>query len=303
MRGIEEAIVNGPVVTDGAWGTELQRRGLPLGDCPDVWNLTQPQHVEEVARHYVEAGSQVILTNTFGANRIALSRHGLADKTEEINRVGLRISQQAAAGRAHVFASIGPTGWRMGGSAVTEADMYAAFREQADTLMQSGAEALVIETMTELTEARLALAASRETGLPVVVCLVFGIGDAPDGTLDGATPEQAAEMLTDAGADAIGMNCGNGAASMLPVCRRLRAATKLPLWIKPNAGLPYIVTGRAVYTQPEASFAQEALRLIEAGADFIGGCCGTTPASIRSLKQAVEANHSRFSSNAYRRSL
>lgn len=278
-----ELCAGGPVVTDGAWGTELQARGLPSGECPDAWNLTRSADVEAVARAYVEAGSRVILTNTFGANRIALARHGQAEQAEAINRAGVAISYRAAGEHARVFASIGPSGVAPG-----SADgLDRAFAEQARALAEAGAEALVVETMSDLVEAVIAVRAARETGRPVVACMSFSAGPEHDRTLAGVTPEQAAEALAAAGAQAIGANCGEGPAAMLPVCRRLRAATALPLWIKPNAGLPQLTEAGYVYSMTPQEFAELGLVLVEAGADFIGGCCGTNPAFICALVGAL----------------
>lgn len=287
-RFIQELCARGPVVTDGAWGTQLQARGLPVGACPDAWNLSHPECVAEVAEAYVNAGSQVILTNTFGANRLSLARYGLEERAEEINRLGAGISRRAAQGRASVFASIGPTGKMLAMGEVFPEELYAAFLEQAFALEAGGADALVIETMSDLAEAKIALDAAQSTGLPVVACMVFGAGREADRTIMGVTPEQAAEELTAAGADAIGTNCGNGPTQMLALCHRLRAATPLPLWVKPNAGLPEIVDGRAVYTMPPEAFAPQAAALVHAGASFVGGCCGTAPAFIRALKEALD---------------
>lgn len=287
---IEGLRAEAPVITDGAWGTQLQARGLPIGGCPDAWNLTHSDFVAEVAREYVRAGSRVILTNTFGANRFALERHGLSDRVVEINRAGVSLSRRAARSSVRVFASIGPTGRMLAVDDVTEGEVYAAFSEQAHALAEGGADALVVETMTDLEEARLAVKAARETGLPVVACMVFGAGQAGDRTLMGVTPEQAVEALTAAGADLVGANCGSGAAGLRPICERMGAVTSLPLWFKPNAGLPALEQGRAVYkTTPEA-FAEEAAALVKAGAVFIGGCCGTGPACIRALADALRVN-------------
>ena len=279
----------GPVVTDGAWGTQLQQGGLPVGACPDVWNLARPEKVEEVARAYVEAGSRVILTNTFGANRFILARHGLTGKTAEINRAGVEISRRAASGRATVFASVGPSGVMLMTGQVNEEELKAAFAEQVLALAQAGAEGIVIETMSDLAEAALAVAAARETGLPTVACMTFDSGAKKDRTMMGATPEQAAEQLAAAGADVIGSNCGQGVAGMVEVCRRLRAAADRPIWIKANAGLPEIVDGKTVYRQTPVEFASHVPRLVEAGASFIGGCCGTAPEFIRAVVKKLQA--------------
>jgi 5-methyltetrahydrofolate--homocysteine methyltransferase len=283
---IEQLAARSPVVTDGAWGTQLQARGLQPGECPDAWNLLAAERVEAVARAYVEAGSQVILTNTFRANRLTLAGHGLAEKTAEINRAGAAISRRAAEGRARVFASIGPSGKLLMTGETTEAELRAAFAEQAQALAEGGAEAILIETMSDLAEARLALEAARETGLAVVVSMVFDSGRNKDRTMMGATPEQAARELTEAGADAVGANCGSGIAAYIPICRRLRAATDRPLWIKPNAGLPELIEGRTVYRTTPEEFASYVPALIEAGASFIGGCCGTGPEFIRKIVES-----------------
>jgi methionine synthase I (cobalamin-dependent) len=277
----------GPVVTDGAWGTQLQQRGLPVGACPDAWNLTRPEKVEEVARAYVEAGSRIILTNTFGANRFVLARHGLADKAAEVNRAGVAISLRAAAGRALVFASVGPSGLMLMAGQVCEADLKAAFAQQAQAIAEAGADGIAIETMSDPVEASLATDAARAAGLPVVACMTFDSGAKKDRTMMGTTPEQAAERLTAAGADVIGANCGQGIAGMVDVCRRLHAATDRPLWIKANAGLPENVEGKTVYRQTPAEFADHASKLLEAGASFLGGCCGTTPEFIRALVERL----------------
>jgi 5-methyltetrahydrofolate--homocysteine methyltransferase len=283
---IRELTANGPVVTDGAWGTQFQSLGLPVGAFPDAWNLEQPEQVKAVARAYVEAGSQIILTNTFGANRLRLAEAGLDGKLRELNQHGVHLSRMAARDAARVFASIGPTGKMLLSGEVTPAEMQAAFEEQIAALAQAGPDALVVETMSDLDEARLAVTAARATGLPVVACMVFDSGKDKDRTMMGTTPEQAAAALAAAGADIIGANCGQGIAAFVPICRRLRAATDRPIWIKPNAGLPEIVGDRAVYRTTPAEFAAHAAALAAAGASFIGGCCGTTPDFIRALVEA-----------------
>lgn len=271
------------MVTDGAWGTELQARGLPVGEFPDAWNLTHPERVAEVARAYVDAGSQIILTNTFGANRIRLAENGLADRVGEINRRGVEISREAAGNRARVFASIGPSGKLLMSGEVTEQELSVAFAEQARALAAAGADALVIETISDLEEGRIAVTAACQTGLPVAASAVFDSGKDKDRTMMGNTPEQVAEAFTVAGADIVGANCGQGIAGFAAVCKRLRAATDRPIWIKANAGLPTLVEGRAVYEATPTEFASHVPELIELGASFIGGCCGTNPDFIRAV--------------------
>ena len=278
-----ETYVDRPGSERRGMGHPTPTAGLARGACPDAWNLTQPEKVEEVARAYVEAGSQVILTNTFGSNRFILARHGLADKVAEINRAGVAISRRAASGRAMVFASVGPSGVMLMMGQVSEDELKAAFAQQVQAIAQAGADGIVIETMSDPAEASLAAAAAHETGLPVVACMTFDSGAKKDRTMMGATPEQAAAQLAAAGADVIGSNCGQGIAGMVEVCRRLHAATDRPIWIKANAGLPENVDGKTVYRQTPAEFAAYVPQLVEAGASVIGGCCGTTPEFIRAV--------------------
>lgn len=284
---LESLLCDGPVLTDGAWGTQLQALGLPAGACPDPWNLERPEIVEHVPRAYVEAGSRIVLTNTFRANRIALALHGVSHSAVEINRAGVEISRRAAAGQALVFASIGPSGKMLLAGEVTEAELREAFEEQAGALAEAGADALLVETMADLTEALLALRAARQTGLPVVVSMVFDSGARRDRTMMGVTPEEAARALTDAGADVVGANCGQGIEGYIDICRRLRAATDRPLWIKANAGMPQLVEDQAVYPTTPDQFAACGPTLAEAGAAFIGGCCGTSPAFVQALQQEM----------------
>ena len=280
--GLEE-----PVLTDGAWGTALQQRGLGIGKCPDHWNLIHPDRVEQVARSYVDAGSKIILTNTFGASRLCLERYGLGDRTTEINSRGVEISKRAAAEQTLVFASMGPTGRMLAMGETGEEELQETFREQASLLAASGADGFVIETMSDLTEAVLAVQAARSTGLPVVACMVYESGRDKDCTMMGTTIEQATEALETAGADVIGANCGHGISGFIPICRRLRAATDRPLWIKANAGLPELVDGKASYNDSPGQFAEQAIELLELGTTFIGGCCGTDASFIRVLQERI----------------
>jgi methionine synthase I (cobalamin-dependent) len=282
-------LANGPVVIDGAWGTQLQARGLSDGHSPDEWNLSHPDRVEEVPRAYLEAGSQIVLTNTFQANRFALERHGLGDQVQAINREGVEISRRAVGSAACVFASMGPSGKMLLTGDVSEEELHNVFQEQAEALASSEPDALVLETMSDLGEAKVALAAAKRSGLPVVACMVFDSGKNHDRTMTGATPEQVAEELTRAGADAVGANCGQGPATYVEICRRMRQVCDTPLWIKANAGLPQIIDGQTVYTTTATEFASYGPALIEAGAQFVGGCCGTSPEFIKALKEAIQS--------------
>ena len=256
---------------------------------PDSWNLEHPERVEEVGTAYRDAGSRVILTNTFRSNPIALAASGLEGTTEALNRAGVAISRKAAAGQALVFASIGPTGKLLMTGDVTADEVRGAFARQALALAQAGADALLIETMSDIEEAGLALAAARETGLPVIVSFAFDSGRKHDRTMTGATPEQAARVAQEGGADAVGANCGAGPAAFAEICQRLRAACDLPVWLKPNAGLPKVVDGQVLYTESPEEFAASAVELLGGGAAFVGGCCGTSPQFIRALAKRAGA--------------
>lgn len=271
------------VLTDGAWGTQLQLRGLKNGESPDEMCLSRPDAVEAVAESYAKAGSHVILTNTFGANRFVLSKFGFDDKVVEINKSAVAISKKAAGNNALVFASIGPTGKLLINDKITADDIYNAFVEQATAIGNTEADAIVIETMSNLKEAVLAIKAARQTGLPVVACMVFDSGKEKDRTMMGDTIEKVVETLTSEGVDAIGSNCGQGITGFIPICRRMRELTDLPLWMKPNAGLPVFEDGKAVYKADPDDFAGYAKELVDAGANFVGGCCGTSPEFIRRL--------------------
>lgn len=280
-----------PVLTDGAWGTEFQRRGIRLGEPSDLWNLSRPEEVAAVASSYVAAGSEVILTNTFRSNRHALASHGAEAmaRLAEINGEGVRLSRQAAGDRARVFASIGPVGKLLAVGDITEDEVRAILREQVQALAEAGPDALLFETFSDLAEARIAVQVGRETGLPVVVSFAFDAGKNHDRTMTGVTPEAAGAALHDEGADAVGANCGAGPDAFVGLCQRLKAASGLPVWIKPNAGLPEIREGRAVYTMNPEDFAAFLPDLVAAGADFVGGCCGTDPTFIAAMARSRES--------------
>jgi methionine synthase I (cobalamin-dependent) len=277
-------LADGLLITDGAWGTQLQARGLPPGKTPDIWNLTHPEEVEAVARSYAEAGSQIILTNTFRANSVAMEACS-AIELDAINRAGVTLSRRAA-GQALVFASIGPTGKMLLSEEIDSEQVFAAFAAQSASLAAAGADALLVETMSDIEEARLAVEAARRTGLPVIVSFAFDSGKNKDRTMMGATPEAIATAMVEAGADAVGANCGVGVELAVPICQRLRAACDLPIWIKPNAGMP-TMEGTAIHYSTSAEFfASHYGALCEAGASFLGGCCGSTPDFIRALVDA-----------------
>jgi len=285
---IESLISSGPVVTDGSWGTQMQKRGLKRGECPDSWNLSHPERVLEVAQQYVDAGSRIILTNTFGGSRPALEKYKLGQKAVEINATGVEISKKAAGGSACVFASIGPTGLMLVTRETTEEELQGAFEEQAATQAQAGADGIIIETMIDVVEARIAATAAKQTGLPVIVSMVYDSGVNKDRTMMGNSPEDVIAELADTGIDGIGANCGQGINAFLPICTRLRQGTDLPIWIKPNAGLPEIVDDQTVFRTTAREFVQHIPGLINAGANFIGGCCGTNQKFVAAIRETVD---------------
>ncbi len=278
-----------PVLLDGAWGSQLMAHGLPVGECPEAWNIHNPAKVQHVATSYVGAGCRIILTNTFGGNRILLARYGLADDTAEINRRGAAISCKVAAGHALVFGSVGPTGKVLAAGEITETELLSVFAEQTQALASGGVDGIVVETMSDIDEARIAVKAAKLTGLPVVGCMTFGYGKTGDRTMNGVTPETAAVGLAEAGADAVGSNCGCGPATMVSICQRMKAAVSLAIWMKPNAGMPQQRGDRSlfIYDATPESFAAEAAALARAGTDYLGGCCGTSPAFISSLQDEL----------------
>ena len=288
MSGLRDWLSNGLLLTDGAWGTELQARGLEVGCVPDTWNLTHADRVESAARSYVEAGSQIIMTNPFRANCITL-RDKTAEELDAINRAGVAISKKAAEGHARVVASIGPTGKLLVSGEVEPEAVAAAFAAQAASLAAAGADALLIETMSEIDEARIAVEAARKTGLPVIASFAFDSGKNKDRTMMGANPETVAAAMVEAGADAVGANCGVGVELAIPICARLHAACDLPIWIKPNAGLPSVEAGAIHYHTSAEFFAAHYAALRDAGASFVGACCGSTPEFIRALVAARSA--------------
>jgi homocysteine S-methyltransferase len=300
MTQLAEIFANRPLLADGAMGTALYARGIFINRCYEELNLSDPALILSVHQEYLQAGAEIIETNTFGGNRIRLARHGLANKVEEINAAGVKIARQAVAnlkekqgGEAWVAGSVGPLGVRLeplGKTGLDEA--RAAFAEQirvlAGTADKPGVDLLILETMPALNEAHEALEAARAVAphLPVIAMVTV---DDEITCLDGASPEQAAALLTEWGATAVGVNCSTGPTTVLTAIEAMRPATTLPLAAMPNAGLPRAVGGRNVYLcSPEymASFARKA---VLAGARFVGGCCGTTPNHIRAMRAAIRA--------------
>ncbi|MCD6304100.1 MAG: homocysteine S-methyltransferase family protein, partial [Planctomycetes bacterium] len=285
-----KAFVERVRVSDGAWGTELQAHGLPAGACPELWNADNPAAVEAVARSYVEAGSDVILTNTFGANRFVLARHGAGERAAELTESGVAISRRIAGGAVKVFASMGPTGKVVMMEEVAADDISAAYAEQARAAAAGGADAVVLETFNELAELELAMAGVRAgCSLPVVCCMTFSAGPDKTATTFGTTPGELLRTAEAAGAAAVGANCGVGPDGYVRIAEMLRGGSDLPVWIKANAGMPQLGEGgKTVFPMGPEQFASYVPALIAAGANIIGGCCGTTPRHVRLIRREVD---------------
>ena len=284
---LREFVQGGVGVIDGAWGTELQKHGLPAGACPELWNVSKPQ---AVARGYVQAGSHILLTNTFGANRFVLARHDAGARVAELAEAGTAISRSAAAGDVKVFASIGPSGEIVMMGERGEEDFAAAFAEAAEAVAWGGADGIALESFAELAEAKIALRAVRKAcDLPVVVSMTFDAGPDKTRTMMGASPAELAALAEAGGAAGVGANCGVGPDRYVRVAEMLRAATDLPIWVKANAGLPAVdAQGKTVFPVGPEEFASYVPKLVAAGANLIGGCCGTTPDHIRAIRQALD---------------
>ena len=284
-----------PLLADGAMGTFLHTRGIPFDHCFDELNLINPAAVTGIHTEYLEAGAQILLTNTFGANRFKLTQHGLQDKLEAINRAGVELARKAAAGKALVAGDIGPLGVRIAPfGRVQPEQARAAFTEQAQILAKAGVDLIVIETMSDLYEIQAAIQAVRtvETEnaepLPVVASVTF---TRDDRTILGDSPEKVARTLAAAGADVIGVNCSGGPAQLLRLLKAMHsAAPQAKIWVKPNAGWPEQVGGRIMYPADADYFGDYALAFCEAGASIIGGCCGTTPNHIAAMRKALDSN-------------
>lgn len=277
------------ILGDGAMGTELQRAGLELGGCGERWNLDHPDRVERIHRAYLEAGSELIITNSFGANPWVLGRYDLADRVEEINRAAAAIARRAAGARAIVLGDIGPFGGFLEplGEVSTD-EVRQAFVRQAGALLAGGADGIIIETMTAIEEALAAVQAAREAGAPFVIAsMAFDrLRSGGARTMMGVGPAEAAEALARAGADVIGANCGTnmGPADFAQIASTVRRIAARPVMIQPNAGQPDLDGAGVVYRLYPAACADGMRGVVEAGAAIVGGCCGTTPAHIAALR-------------------
>ncbi|MCY3019848.1 MAG: homocysteine S-methyltransferase family protein [Planctomycetota bacterium] len=278
------------LLCDGAWGTQMQRMGLAVGDCPEEWNVTQPEKVKQLAREYYAAGADLGLTNTFGGNRYRLERYGFTDKVREFNTAGAALSRQVADEFDRtVAASVGPTGEYVEPEGLLkEREMYDAFHEQIAALKEGGADAICVETMYALDEALLAVKAARDLGMFCVASMTFD--STPDGvkTVLGVSVAEAVKALDAGGADVVGTNCGNGMAQMVELARLMRPVTRKPLLVRPNTSLPETVDGKTVQHETPEGMAASIRMLRDAGVAVVGGCCGTTPEHVRAFRAAID---------------
>ena len=277
------------LISDGATGTYLQDHGLESGGCPEEFNSTQPEVVQGMARDYFNAGSDLVLTNSFGANRFMLKKYGHGQRVCEFNRLSAQHARSQAPPGRYVLGSIGPTGEFLEPlGPVSAPEMLEAFAEQAVALEEGGADGVVIETMTALEEATLAIKAAKEnTNLAVMCTMTFDPGPRGFFTMMGVTPKLAVQELENAGADVVGANCGNGIEVMVQVAKEMRQATDGYLLLHSNAGIPQFNGGKIVYPESPEFMAQRFKALADLGINILGGCCGTGPDHIRAMALAL----------------
>jgi len=292
---LQEVILERPLLGDGAMGTQLMLAGLEQGNCGEAWNLTHPERVLAIQRRYAEAGAECIITNTFGGSRIMLNRHGDADRVVEINKAGVAITRQAFGDRdGFVLGDIGPFGGLLEPYGdFTEAQVRSAFEEQAGALVEGGADAIIIETQTSLEELLIGIESAQRAGAK---CIIGSM--AYDVTLDGSTfrtmmgvePERAAEFMEEHGAHVVALNCGTGM-DMERACtavERYKSVSSLPVMVQPNAGKPRLVNMKVVYDETPDQMVCGLLPLLEAGANIVGSCCGSTPEHTRAFRKVMD---------------
>jgi len=292
MENLIQRLKRGKIlVSDGGVGTMLMELGLKPGDAPESFNILRPDVVEKIAALYLEAGADIITTNTFGGSPLRLSFYSLEDKTEEINRNAVLSARKAIANRAYISASCGPSGRFLKPHGDIEPEqMYDSFQRQIKVLVASGVDIICVETMTDLREAELAIKAAKTVAVSTPVIATMTFDSTPRGfyTMMGVSIEKAASGLEKAGADVIGSNCGTGIEDMIGTAREFKKQSKLPLIMQPNAGIPTTQGGKPVYPETPEFMAEKAKELISIGVSIVGGCCGTTPEHIRAIREMVE---------------
>ncbi len=294
MTSLLDRLRSGAVlVGDGAWGTQLMARGLEPGESPEAINLSEPGVLGEIAKLYLDAGAELITTNTFGASPLSLERYGLAERTEEINRAAVAALKPVLEGRAFISGSVGPSGAMVKPYGDTEPEVMAdAFRRQIGALVDAGADLICVETMIDLTEARLAVEAARDCSqnIPIIATMTFDATPRGYFTMMGSSVEQVCAGLIEAGADVVGSNCGNGVEKMVEIAREFARHATVPIAIQSNAGLPQQKGGVLIWPETPDFMAERVGELIDLGVKIIGGCCGTGPDHIRAIRSAVDAH-------------
>lgn len=293
MGRISEILeVKGILVSDGAWGTFIHQKGLTADECPEAWNITKPDDIYDVALSYVKAGADMILTNSFGGSPFKLAPYGLAEKTYDINKAAAEISRRAAGQDVLVLGSVGPSGKMLMMGEVSEEELFNGLAEQTRGLIDGGADAVIIETMSDLEEARTAVRAAKSVTDKEVICtFTFSLTPANEyRTMMGTSPAETVDMLLAEGADIIGANCGNGTAGMIEIVREIRAVDQdTPILVHANAGMPELRNGISVFPETPQEMSVQITDLINAGANIVGGCCGTTPEHIRKIVELVRS--------------
>jgi len=288
---LEKLKITKVLASDGAWGTLLQAKGLKPGECPESWNIDHPAEVMDIAIQYINAGADMTETNSFGGNFFKLSHYGLEKRVTEINRRAAELSRNAAGRDKIVLGSVGPTGKILLMGEVSEKELYEAFKEQSIALASGGSDAIVVETMSDLDEARIAVTAAHEnTSCEVICTMTFEktlTGEYR--TMMGVSPAEMVPVMKEAGVDIIGANCGNGIEGMIDIVREIRTVNlDIPVLVHANAGLPRYENGKTVFPESPEEMASFIPSLIGAGANIIGGCCGTTPEHIRLICEAMK---------------
>jgi 5-methyltetrahydrofolate--homocysteine methyltransferase len=290
MKLLDELKHGKVLLSDGAWGTFIQEKGLKPGECPELWNITHRGEILDIAQSYLNAGSDIIETNSFGGSSFKLSLYGLEDRVDEINQAAASISREAAGNNKHVAGSVGPSGKMLLMGDITENELYDGFSRQAIALEKGGADIIIIETMSAIDEASIAVRAAREnTKCTVIITMTFSSdNNGAYRTMMGVSPEEMVISMKEAGAHVVGSNCGNGIEDMISIVKAMRSAdSTIPIMIQANAGIPEYIDGKTVFRESPELMASFVPELIRAGASIIGGCCGTTPEHIRAMGRAL----------------
>ena len=291
MNKFLELLNSGTILlSDGAMGTELQKRGLPSGACPEEYNVSHPEIIRSIHKDYFDAGADIVETNTFGANRARLKLHGYEDRVYEFCVAAASLAKSVCPAGKFVAGSVGPTGELLEPlGTLSEEDAYKIFAEQVKALEEGGADVIFVETMMAAEEAVIAVRAAKDnTSLPVVGSMTFELGKAGLRTMWGIDIKTAVEKYTGAGADVIGANCGKGFDEMVAIVKEMRPFTGKPIIAQSNAGIPEWTHGMSVYTETPEVIAPKAEEILNSGVNILGGCCGTGPAHIKKMREILD---------------